>query len=1211
MTRLLAPLVGLLLFLPAVAAAQVDVIRGRVTNAEGLPLPGVRVTATSIPGNVTREVRTNGQGAFQIAFPNGAGDYMMGYALIGYVYRQFQLKRLADEDVLIGDARLSVVQLDTVRTIESQQQKVSRGERDTDVGGTQQVIDPASIPAEARGDLAAMAASLPGVMLVPGIDGAADGFSVYGLGADQNSVTLNGLPIGANGLPRDAGFGASVTTSPYDATRGGFSGANMDIRSIAGTNYSSRGMSLVVNAPQLQWTDAAARALGAEYTNLSLGGMASGPLTRNRTFYNTSWQFGRRLDDARTLLRTDAVGLQTAGVAPDSVARFVTILEGRGIPVAAGPVGAHRTNDDGSAMGSLDWSPSGGSSGHSFNVTVNGNWSRQRPVGLSATALSSAGGERTNWAGGVQGRHSGYLKMLLSESSAGINLSRNSGTPWVALPAGRVRVNSDLADGLTGVQSLAFGGNQGLSSSTRSTTASAQNTLSWFDDGNKHRLKFTTELQYAGSTLEQASNLLGTFTFNSLEDLEAGRPAAFSRTLTAHRRSTGSYTTAIAINDSYRRSQDVQFQYGVRVDRSGNTARPAQNPLLEERFGVRNDRVPTPVAISPRLGFSWTIGRSNDIEEYFGASRAPRAVVRGGIGLFANGGGSIPIGAALDNTGLPGGVQQVACVGPAAPVPDWQGYDADPALIPTACADGSGGSVFSNAAPSVTLLARDFRPQRSVRSNLSWSGALLDGRFNATVEGSVSLNLNQQRSFDLNFDPRPRFTLDDGRPVYVETTSIVAATGAAASRDARRDPAFSRVSELRSDLRSQSGQLSLRLSPIRRGPSRFGWSGAYTWQRVREQVTGFTSTAGDPLGIAWNRSAQGPHQVNYNLRYTFFNAVSVSWNGSFRSGSAFTPMIGGDANGDGYGNDRAYVYAPEAAPDSALAAGMSELLASSSPATRECLQRQLGAIASRNSCRGPWISTASLGITLERSRFRIPSRANVQFSLSNPLGAADLVLHGSRLRGWGQNPAVDQQLLYVRGFDAAARRYRYEVNQRFGATRPQFITLRSPVALTATIKYDLGPTRERQNLQNDLRLGRTATGRRLPESSYRMGGPQAIANPMTAILRQQDTLQLTALQADSIAAMNRRYNYRTDSIWAPAARYYAELPDVYSGDEAFARLLQARHAQLDMLLRVVPAINALLTPAQKRRLPQSVVNMLDPRYLHFIRDGFGTYTGAR
>src|SRR5262245_37154078 len=97
-----------------IAAAQTDVIRGRVTTIEGLPLQNVRVTATSIPGNVTREARTNNTGAYQISFPGGPGDYIMGFALIGYGFRQFEIKRLVDEDVLVADAKLSVVQLDTV-----------------------------------------------------------------------------------------------------------------------------------------------------------------------------------------------------------------------------------------------------------------------------------------------------------------------------------------------------------------------------------------------------------------------------------------------------------------------------------------------------------------------------------------------------------------------------------------------------------------------------------------------------------------------------------------------------------------------------------------------------------------------------------------------------------------------------------------------------------------------------------------------------------------------------------------------------------------------------------------------------------------------------------------------------------------------------------------------------------------------------------------
>ena len=55
-----------------------------------------------------------------------------------------------------------------------------------------------------------MAASLPGVTLVPGADGDPSGFSVHGLGTDQNNTTLNGQTFGGANLPRDAAVSSSL-----------------------------------------------------------------------------------------------------------------------------------------------------------------------------------------------------------------------------------------------------------------------------------------------------------------------------------------------------------------------------------------------------------------------------------------------------------------------------------------------------------------------------------------------------------------------------------------------------------------------------------------------------------------------------------------------------------------------------------------------------------------------------------------------------------------------------------------------------------------------------------------------------------------------------------------------------------------------------------------------------------------------------------------
>ena len=164
--------------------------------------------------------------------------------------------------------------------------------------------------------------------------------------------------------------------------------------------------------------------------------------------------------------------------------------------------------------------------------------------------------------------------------------------------------------------------------------------------------------------------------------------------------------------------------------------------------------------------------------------------------------------------------------------------------------------MFASTAPNVTLFARDYASQRSLRSSLQWAGAVLDNRVVTTVTATYSRNMNQPGSVDLNFDPLVRFTLpgEDERPVFVEPTSIVTATGAIASRDGRASPLFNRVTEMRSDLSSVSRQLAIQLaSPS--VSSQYTWGLSYVLNSVRDHVSGYTSTAGNPFDATGGRSS--------------------------------------------------------------------------------------------------------------------------------------------------------------------------------------------------------------------------------------------------------------------------------------------------------------------------------------------------------------------
>ena len=1202
-------LTAALAFLAPLATAssqQIDVIRGTVTSADGKPLEDVKVTATSFSGNVNRTARTDRNGRYTITFPGGEGDYLVEFSAIGYGARRFQVKRTADQEILVADARLlpAAGQLDTV-TVNAQRDRPRRNDNTPDLSGSERPVDNSALPADQQGDIAAMAASLPGVQLVPGADGDPAGFSVLGLSPDQNSTTLNGMQFGGSNIPRDAAVSSSLVTTPYDVSRGGFSGAQFNIRGRPGSNFITRTMSLNLDAPQMQWTDRAARSLGQQYSNVSVGGLLSGPIKQDQSFYNFAYQLGRRANDLRTLLNTDAIGLQTSGVAADSVARLLAILQQYGVPTVVGALPDNRQTKQGSMFGTIDVAPASSSTGQSLNLSFNGSWNSSTPASALNSEFPAHGGDRTNWNTGLQGRHSSYFGIgILSETSAGISRSRNYSTPYLDMPSGTVRITSVFDDGSTGLKSIGFGGSPNMNTSQTNTGAEFSNQLSWFSASNRHRIKFTSEIRRDAFNQDQQTNLFGTFNYNSLADLEAGRPSSFSRQLLPRVRSGSQLIGAVSLGDSYRRTDNLQIQYGVRVDGNRFTSAPQENPEIERLFGRRNDRVPNHAYLSPRAGFSWSYGTAPQIAGFMGAVRGPRAVIRGGIGMFQSTPGTNLIGQAIDNTGLPGSLQQLLCAGAATPVPDWNGYVDDPGSVPSQCADGS---VFASTVPNVTFFARDYTAPRSLRSNLNWSGPILGNRFGAQIEATFSRNVSQAGVVDLNFNPTVRFTLPDenNRPVFVDSTSIVPTTGSIASRDARVSQLYSRVTELRSDLQSESRQLSFRLSPTNFS-SNYSWGLGYVLSSVKEKVRGFTNTAGNPLDVEWARAQfDSRHQLTYNLGYNFFDAVRVNWFGSFRSGTPYTPIIAGDINGDGYSNDRAFVFNPDETADPALAAAMRNLIATAPDKVRSCLEKQLGELSTRNSCQGPWTSQATLSLALNPIKFRLPQRATLTFQIANPLGAADMLFHDdSKLRGWGQFSFPDQTLLAVRGFNPATRTYRYDVNERFGSTRPAFATSRNPVTVTAMMRFDLGPTRERQLLTQQLDRGRSRRGEKTPEPMLRaMYGTGGITNPMAGILRQSDTLELSGMQADSIATLNRWYVIRLDSLWSPVVTYFASLPNIYSHDEAYRRYKSAREASVDLLLRLAPDIKRLLTSEQRRKLPPMISSHLDTRYLAAIRSG--------
>src|SRR5207244_11746848 len=115
-------------------------------------------------------------------------------------------------------------------------------------------------------------------------------------------------------------------------------------------------------------------------------------------------------------------------------------------------------------------------------------------------------------------------------------------------------------------------------------------------------------------------------------------------------------------------------------------------------------------------------------------------------------------------------------------------------------------------------------------------------------------------------------------------------------------------------------------------------------------------------------------------------ALGVTLIGRLTSGVPFTPLIGSDLNGDGARNDRAFVFDPATASDTAVGSAMGSLLVRAPPAVQSCLQSQLGRVAGRNSCAGPWQPEFDAQLNWRPRYFGLERRLTLSILTVNLLG---------------------------------------------------------------------------------------------------------------------------------------------------------------------------------------------------------------------------------
>ena len=1241
------------------ARAQVgsttDIIMGKVTSPDGAPVVGARVEVTSSETGITRRKTTNESGDYSLLFPDGGGNYTMKVSFIGFGPYTGNVARQNDEDRLVANVRLTrnpqvlaAVQVRANNNNGRQQDRPTAGSQERNLSAAQ--LD--RLPID-KGDLAAIAALAPGVIGTPATDSTAATFSVGGQPTNQNQITLDGLSFGSGSVPSEAVRSTRVITNTYDVSRGQFTGGQVASTTRGGTNNVQGVFTYALRDPELEFVDEASATFGQKYMQNSLSFGAGGPIVEDEMFVFGAASVSRRTNPLSSLLAANTQTLTRLGASQDSVTRFLSRLKTIGVGATLPGIPNERLADNASAIVRYDWSL-----GELHTLTVRGDWrgQLQDATRISSNAVPSTGGELHTLGGGIMATLTSHVHGLINEARVYQSSDRQNTEPYLRAPDGRVTMAGILADGTQSVTNLQFGGNPSLPQDTHARLLEASDEVSYVSKGGAHRVKLGGLINADRSTVGSIPNRYGTFSYNSLADFEANRPSQFTRTISGRDRLAGSNSAALYVGDAWRQSPRFQMVYGLRFEGTRFPTDPQFNPEVETLFNRRTDHSPSELHASPRLGFTYSMGAPGNAPA-LNAGNGPAAstgtpgtpapaaearaqggggqgggggfnasawTFRGGVGEFRGKISSNLVATANDATGLPGGQSTLSCIGGAVPVPDWTAYLSDVSSIPTQCLDVAGGIPgvpLSGQRRNVTTFEDGFSAPKVWRTSLGGSRRFFQ-RYNFSLDGSLAYGVHQTGAHDLNLDATPKFTLasEGGRPVFSAPTSIIPTTGATSITASRLHPEFGSVSELTSQLRSLSSQVTVSTGGVTL--QGITLNGSYTFLRSRDQQNGYSagggggfggaSTSGNPNVVQWGTSdLERRHSLLGTITFPARAWLDITAIGRYTAGQRYTPIVSGDVNGDGSRNDRAFIFNPAATADTGVANGIARVIANAPSRTAECLQSQLGIVAGRNSCSAPWTPSLDIQLNLKPDAFGLARRLAIQLQLQNTLVGIDQLLHGDNLRGWGQPVFADRTLLYVRGFDPATQAFKYQVNEHFGTPSGANSPFRVPFQIGLQGRLAVGQDPARQQIGRMFGTG--ADGKPLSKEEWKTRLARVVPNPFQRTMQLDDSLKL-ALTVDQKA----RLNVLSEAIAVKADRIAEELADVLTSagvapDPSVigARMQGKTQEARKVAEQSVADLQATLTAGQWSKLPDSVKTVPADRGLGGFGGGDGGGDGGR
>jgi len=979
-------------------------ISGTVVDEEGEPLPGANIIAVHEPSGTQYGASSQSNGRYNLRGLRVGGPYTVTASFVGY-----RPNEETDINLQLGEDRTldfemvpESAELDEVRVIGERSAVISSDRTGASRNVSQEEIDRLPTINRSLTDFARLIPQSGGGNSLGGRNGRYNKIQVDGATLDDVFGLGDAVPgsqAGAQPISLDAIEEFNVDIAPYDVRSSGFTGGQINAITKSGTNEFTGSLRTIYRDEEFTG-DLDGIGTG-EFQEQFYVGTLGGPIIEDKLFFFVNGEFRRQSSPLDTQVG-DVSGPNTFQVGSGTIE---SINESRGTSI--GSTAELMESIQNIAQNQYDFSPGGISpfsqeqNNEKFLAKID--WNINNNHRLTA---------RHNYvnAGDDSGLGRGRTSFDFANRQYVFNSVQNSSTLQLNSTIGdnmfnearvvytRIRDERDVQDSLwpdteinlNGSQSVAMGIGR-FNQANRLDQDIWEITNDFTLTQGDHTLTFGTNNEIFSFSNLFIQDAVGSYTFRGFEyENEAGETVAVDPLTAFERGQPSSYQLSYSlldgepqpeaeftgmqfglyVQDEWNATNDLTLTAGLRADVPVLPDEPLDNPDARDAFGRSTTNVASGnILWSPRVGFNYA-------NNFFGNGLETQ--IRGGTGVFSGRPPFVWISNQYSNTGVDFARLDVN-FNPGEDFVDGSGtYDES-----ISCFAGS-GDPLDHPRPGdcpgldpittteINLLDDDFKYPQTWRSNLAIDQDLPFG-FIATLEALYSSSINEVVFENINIEKSASSTY--GRPIYAENGEVSPFGSDRNLVDDRFTNALLLKNSNKGYEYSLTGQIQRRVSE--------GLSGSlsYTYNRAENVNNGTSSRAISNWQFNENVDVNNPdigtadferrHRVLLNLDYRiqylerFATSIGLIYEG--RSGSPFSWIYAGDANGDGQSfND--LVYVPENESDVVLRSDNWELM-DAFIESEDGLNEFRGGFADRNSSRDPWENILDLRINQEIATF--------------------------------------------------------------------------------------------------------------------------------------------------------------------------------------------------------------------------------------------------